>query len=718
MWTRFRSRPRSTDTRRGMALLTAIIVILAYTGLSLTYFLVSTSTVQQAERRETSMRMEAAATSAAQVAAQEVWNEYVRWNGGEAGGLETFRDYLASDAATLALPPGAQGAAFGEAVDVRSLINPELDGEFGDLVLELATARRRDTSSTTDIEVTVGVATSTAPLARRATIRQSFTVGGEEYAGFEYALLTNNVNCIMCHARFDNANRYFNGDLAELGSFDRIKIGTLETLQIRPDDAMSAVFGTIHSRGSLFDDAGAPLSSLSGTSLTGAELGPTGKILEDDDGSIYADDLTLASGDPLPEYGQLYLDYPEDLDDMTDGELPTSFPPAIPDVDGDGVVDPAEFAIVAEDAHGTLKGTIISVEDGSTFNAAWSNGSIVPQVDGTTNDHVVLVGTPDHPIEINGKVAIDGDVVIFGVVKGEGAIYASGNVYIAGDLTYADGVDVNGYRTFGVAADGTPNALALAAGGNIVAGDHTSIPSWGSYKDNPVPVTGDENGSFNFTMNEIATFNRREWAKTQPTLPGIDGAQVPNPGYDPNHVPTYYTMNEGNPVFVMNGAGLPAEKQSKLYFDAESGLWKGVDYTHKYSDELFQKIEYSDVEYQQANIEVLAPDDGWLSSQALAMLRAYAEATHPVGPMQIDALLYTNHAAFAMVRNLSKYQGQVVLNGGLVAADTGVLSPGGIQVNFDSRPSEFVDLWDLTKPVALRRAVWQRVGESTLASAN
>ena len=550
-------------------MITAIIVIIAYTGLSVTYFLVSSSTVQHAERRETSMRMEATATSAAQVVAQEVWNEYLRWTDGDAGDLENFREYMASGEATLGLQAGA-AAKFGPTVDVAALINKEQNGSFGQLTLTNAVARRRDTASTTDIEITIGVATADTPLARRTTIRQSFTIGGEQYKGFEYALLSNNVNCIMCHATFDNAERYFNSDASAIGSFARVKIGMLETMQIRADSAESSIYGTIHSRGSLFDEAGNPLAGLDSTSITGAELSNIGEILEDDYGQILQDDMTLAVGDPLPQNGQLYLDYPVEKSGMTDGELPTSFPAAIPDINGNNVVDPAEFQLVADDASGTLTGQIIPVSPGSSFQSSLSADTTVPMIDGSTNDHVVIVGTPSNPIELNGNVAIDGDVVIFGTIKGEGAIYASGNVYIVGDLTYADGSDSGGNQTFGVSQDGTTNALALAAGGNIIAGDHTSIPTWGIYKDNPEPVNGDGTGSFNFTMNEIATFNRREWAKTQATLPGIDGFQVTNPGFDPDYTPIYYTMNEGDPVFIMNGANLPPNQQSQLYFDPGS----------------------------------------------------------------------------------------------------------------------------------------------------
>jgi hypothetical protein len=708
----------TTTARRGeggFALLSTLALLVVFGGLSLTYFAVSSSSVRHVARRESDLRLEATATSVAQLAAQDLWNRYVVGNGGTAGDLDDFRAFLASGDLPMALDPGAAETVFGPESDVSQLIAPSVgDDGFGGLRVVSATARRRDTKVATDIEVTVAMATGDVGGAERVAVRQSFSVGGEEFKGFEYALLSNNVNCIMCHATFDTADRFFNTDASKLSSFDRVKVGTLSTLQIRAHDANSAVFGTIHSRGALMDAEGNPLASLNGTTLTGALLDAAGKIVEDTDASIFADDLTLAVGDPLPQNGQLYLDYPTDKEKMTDGELPVSFPPAIPDLDGDKQVDPAEFELIAESATGTLGGTIVEVATGSTFEAALAGGSLTPQVDGTTDGNLVLMGTPDNPIQIDGKIAVDGDVVIFGTVKGEGAIYASGNVYIVGDVTYLDGVDVNGNRTFGIGADGKPNALALAAGGNLIAGDHLSVPQWGAYKENPLPVTGDANGAFNFTMNEIAIFNRNEWMKTQTTLPGIDGSFVLNPSFVPNYTPSYYVLGEGDPVFILNGANLAPEDQHKLYYDPASGLWKGLELLHAYDPEYVQSIPAGDPSYGASVIKSLSPAGNWMSEATLKSLKQLAEAFHAIGPMQVDALLYTNNAAFAMLRNMSRYKGHLVLNGGLVAADTGVLLPGGLDVNFDPRPAEFVDLFDLTKPVEMRRTVWRRVSFTEL----
>lgn len=705
----------STNRRsqRGFTLLGTLFLVLVCSGLAATYFSMSSSVVRTATRRESTLRLESTATSAAQLLAQELWNRYVADNGGSAGDIEDFRDYLESDQSPLALGPGQDGQ-FGAFADAKNLLmSNAAPGTFGSLALLSASVRRRDGEWNTDLEIQVTIGAGDVANAQQASVSQSFTVGGAEFKGFDYSLLTNNVNCIMCHATFDDAERYFNADASKLGSFDRVKIGTLESLQIRVDDAHSALFGTIHSRGSLMDSHGNPLASLTGSTLTGAELTTEGKLIETPEGSIIEDDLTLAVGDPLPENGQLYLDYPTELEKMTDGELPLSFPAAIPDLDGDKQVDPDEFELIAESASGSLAGTIVSVGDGSTFEGALSGGGLTPQVSGATDANLVLVGTPGNPIQISGKVAVDGDVVLFGPVKGEGAIYASGNVYVVGDLTYADGVDAQGNRTFGIGSDGRPNALAIAAGGNIVSGDPLTIPNWGPYKTNPLPVTGDSSGAFNFAMNEMAIFNRREWAKTQPTLPGIDGAPVANPGYVADYEPSYYVLDPGDPVYILNGANLTPETQHELYFDPTSGLWKGKELLHAYDAQYVQEIVSGDVAYQDASIKTLSPSDGWMSTSTLQALRKLAEAFHAVGPMKIDALLYTNNAAFTMLRNQSKYQGRLIHNGGLIAADTGVLLPNGYELNFDSRPSEFVNLWDMTKPIEMRRTVWRKLSQST-----
>ena len=54
------------------------------------------------------------------------------------------------------------------------------------------------------------------------------------------------------------------------------------------------------------------------------------------------------------------------------------------------------------------------------------------------NRPLIVVGTEDHPIRIDGPVVVDGDVIIKGVVRGQGTIYAGRNVHVVGDIIYKD----------------------------------------------------------------------------------------------------------------------------------------------------------------------------------------------------------------------------------------------------------------------------------------
>src|SRR5262249_5212400 len=155
------------------------------------------------------------------------------------------------------------------------------------------------------------------------------------------------------------------------------------------------------------------------------------------------------------------------------------------------------------------------VAQGKSYSGALPTSPNSPGINGTSSNNLIAIGTAANPITIDGTVAIDGDVVIQGVVKGDGTIIASGNIYVLGDLTYADAKDASGNRPFGIAPDGKTNGLALAAGGNVVAGDYLT--------DNGTIVTGDGSGAFNFTMSELTIFNRAEWTKTQPKVKNAGG---------------------------------------------------------------------------------------------------------------------------------------------------------------------------------------------------
>ena len=65
--------------------------------------------------------------------------------------------------------------------------------------------------------------------------------------------------------------------------------------------------------------------------------------------------------------------------------------------------------------------------------------TLVDQIQGDDvgeNENIILVGTPNQPIVIDGPVVIEGDVIIKGTVKGQGTIYSGRNIYLADDIKY------------------------------------------------------------------------------------------------------------------------------------------------------------------------------------------------------------------------------------------------------------------------------------------
>ncbi|MCR5751365.1 MAG: hypothetical protein K6G91_05335 [Kiritimatiellae bacterium] len=90
---------------------------------------------------------------------------------------------------------------------------------------------------------------------------------------------------------------------------------------------------------------------------------------------------------------------------------------------------------------------------------------------------VVLVGTEDNPIEINGPVVIASDVVIMGYITGQGSIYCGRNVHIVGDLTYKNPPSWPHPDTTPEAtarANHNKDLVTLLAKGCVVVGNHTS----------------------------------------------------------------------------------------------------------------------------------------------------------------------------------------------------------------------------------------------------
>ncbi|MBN1492703.1 MAG: pilus assembly PilX N-terminal domain-containing protein [Candidatus Omnitrophica bacterium] len=121
----------------------------------------------------------------------------------------------------------------------------------------------------------------------------------------------------------------------------------------------------------------------------------------------------------------------------------------------------------------------LAIENGSTVSIG---GNVL--IDGVYGDdasesgNIVLVGTVQDPIEINGPVVVTGDVVIKGKITGQGVIYSGRNIYIADEVSYtvspgASQPNENAEETW-YEVNKDKDLVGYAAQENIIFGDYTS----------------------------------------------------------------------------------------------------------------------------------------------------------------------------------------------------------------------------------------------------
>jgi hypothetical protein len=539
-------------------------------------------------------------------------------------------------------------------------------------------------------------------------VTEVMQAGSGLFSGFDFAILANNINCIMCHARVDNAERYYNTDATMQDSFNRTKVGSLENLMIRSTSADSYIAGTLYTRGIVTDKDGTPIADLSPSNkgVEAWECDGSGKILE----PLNPIKMTNTTGSPLPTNGNLYLNYPTSSAGMTDGLLPSSFPSAVPDVNNNRIVDASEFSDITATSAGQIQGGMIYgvAAGGSYAGASLPGAGNLATVDGAYTGNLILVGTDANPIVINSKVAVDGDVIIKGKITGDGQIYAKGNVFVVGDVTYNDASDA-GSRTFGVAADGRSNALSLAAGGNIMVGDYMT-PSGGDILNPASRDLGDGTSELSFTMSEVTLFNRGEWSRTQATLPGAGGIMVANPEYDPAYIPRYYTMGPNDPVYIYNKNYVSTGKNQGTYYDPATRSWRGKEHVVEYDSSVLTKIDQGDPRLATAVQLNLAPNANWVTETQIKQFLVNDEIARPAGTaFQFDGQLYTNNSIFSLTRSASKTGGRMQINGSIVAADIGILTPVELRVNYDKRLAGKLQIAN-NEQITLTRVSWLAQG--------
>ncbi|MBI4586196.1 MAG: hypothetical protein HY717_19470 [Planctomycetes bacterium] len=656
---------RTTFRKRGSALVLSIILVLMLGIMSGTLLLIELQRGRLKFDYTNKVASYYGAEGALNYAVERIWEGFLQAKGGSPASLTNFRLYLDSNS-VLDIKPGIWIG-----VPLNSL--QLTDGAAASVIV-----LRTDGSNHTELRFQ----SSVTVFGHTENLESVYRAEGEPFEGFEFGLLSNNVSCIFCHTKIDSVKK-FDG-----GPYERIRVASLESMMIRTN-CDSTIAGTLYVMNKLMNKSGTVLADLTGTTLQGYTF--TDGMIDPSSTSLIS--LTPAplgsDGNPLPGYN-LYMNYPKAPENQTDGSVPQDFPSIFSDDNQNRIVDDAEFTQVAESAGGSVSGFGYVIPKGSSFGGTSLSISNPVSGQGLIDGNLILTGTASSPIRIDGRVVVDGDVIIKGTVQGTGSIIARGNVYIAGDLTYNDEVS-GGKRQYGISADGTPNTLAVTAGGNIMVGDYLT-PQKGSLTSDTSLMTGKSTDGFGFSISQLAIFNRREWQKTQPTLPGPGGIAVTNSTYDPSYQPKYYKIDPSSPVWVF--------KTGKTVWDDANQTWIGSEHPGSFSDVIAVTPPAG------ATITPLNPTSSWITSKQLKDFWIEDESKRPSGSeFKIDALIYTDSSIFTLARTASKTLGQMIINGALVARDAGVLVADGLEINYDERVKQLLNIRDTTKVSMVRKVM-------------
>ncbi len=761
-----RQRARARRNTRGMAMIFTMMAVIVI-GTTLALVLLRVQGNQKGTESAVDMiAVEEAAQSGIDMALKRLWNDYIATTGNTTMNWASYRTYLDG---TLQIPKnedlnfnGSQDS--NETGDGRNGFE-RYPADYSPHGWPLITTPVAITDPETGRELAsidaINIARYDDPWAAYLTVRSTATVNGRSKTAVQvleigsreathtsFAILANNINCILCHAEFQQINLFNNTDASKYGSFDRIKVAALESLLIRSSEsADSFIAGTVYTRGTVVKD------SPYGQAYTAGQLASSGfkgyafsnvngKINQSGSGGMSTTNLvngtTNAQGDLNP-FANMYMNYPTALDAQTDGEVPANFPAPYEDANNNRTVDDSEFEVAKNtangiidfqygpDAPGSVKaGVAYGVPTGTVYTGTnlptTSNGALNDlSTNGVYEGNLFLVGTAQDPIVIDNAVAINGDLVIKGPIKGEGLLNVRGNVYIAGDVTYADAPG-----TFGKATDGTENALAIQTGGNILMGDYLTIrgvnhssqnsqkyPDHTKYsidvraanKSAAVSVSGkSETLAYGYKdqwSNDpgavVATKPGQQASFTQAELMLFNRMELNKAIADTSYVPRFYGLRESQPNNIY--LYMKTTDEHTVKYD-ETGVSTLASY--------ISSKGLSPTILTRAKYQYLNPKGNWLSESALRNIWYDDEISRPSTkrPFKFDGLLYSNNAIFTITRSNGRHKsnsdGKMTIRGGIIAQDLGMFIPGGLDMLYDPRVERFLTPHD-ANVVALER---------------
>ncbi|WP_157463425.1 hypothetical protein [Deinococcus pimensis] len=488
--------------------------------------------------------------------------------------------------------------------------------------------------------------TATRSLVQTLVVRAAPALPGD------FAVLADVVACTFCHTRVERMD-------APAGGVEGVKVGVLRALDLSETQpyggADTTVVGTLHVRGALLNRRGhdEPLDAHDGLRLPAS----SGETANSDGAPVTrtCDGRGCRAGAAVYRHGAPRRGAVPAL-------LPAALPPVVPDPDGDGRTDDAEWAdhvarVSRAEGLGVLRATRLLL----SRTPSWGPGAMPPAPVPGGTDVVTDArrGVPGHlvvsgDLDLSGTVLVDGDVLVSGRVRGTGRIVARGNVYVTGDLTY-DCTRTSGFADCAsVSPERLPRLVLASADGSVVVGDALGSSAHADRQ------AGERSSSV--VPRILAEFNRLEWERAS---------------RDEGRPPTFYRLRERDPL-------LPVRR-------ADSGRRHDVTEL-RIADVCPDGACVPGAATVAAGTRVLSlsPSGGWLADEAVKAVwdenMSRRRPTSPASdalPLRIDATLHARHAIVGHVHGCSTREcaltspAGVVVRGALVARHVGLLVTGG-----------------------------------------
>lgn len=496
---------------------------------------------------------------------------------------------------------------------------------------------------------------------------------------FSLALLTKTVNCMCCHL-------VVKGDAGTLGDF-RPGWGT-ENVNGHNSGSGSYIYGDLYSSGgrnsndqlkyalAKTGDGGFNnyfFSKDNASNLQANNGDYSDAILADENLGYFKINGLRVEGEPKTSSEKIGSKLPEDKD----GDGTYDFP----------ILDP-QYAKLNAKGGITSAEQIWTVPMDGNINLESPNASNI--TDGYYNGNIVLVGTEDNPIKLNGDLVVEGDVVIKGFVEGRGTIYAGRNVYIAGDIVYKNAPknysDLPEEERDQEAKNevGNTDELRLGARNTVVIGDYVR-----KMNGSTLPISERQAYDFyysQFEMNKTGYFKKAEddersvieLQKKEGKYYDDLGNEVPADQVVSKSYNSYYdyTFNPGS--IDSNGSfhSWMTSEQYRTFMGKESleyNSWRGggfgSDTINKLKQNGFTQDEAETIKNGGSKVDLgdkFVKKDG---STIRVVIDGAKEYTTQVG--RVDAFIYSNK------RIAGKTSGKnLVVNGGLISEVIGILAPG------------------------------------------